>query len=92
MSALAPGGTRKTVTAGAIAVAIASTAHAVLAARGEWITNDKKLIDNAGLRHADAALEGLTADPRCLGGAVDTAERLITKAVAPFAAQGIRQG
>ena len=73
-----------TDTCGAIAVALASTAHAVLAARGEWITNDKQLIDRAGLRHADAALAGLRADPGTLASAIDTAERLIAEAVAPF--------
>jgi hypothetical protein len=71
-------------TSGAIAVALGCAAHAVLAARGEWITNDKQLIDRAGLRHADIALAGLTADPGALGRAVDTAEALIAASVAPF--------
>jgi predicted nucleotidyltransferase len=71
-------------TAGAIAGALARAAHAVLAARGEWITNDKLLIDRAGLRHADAALTGLTADPAGLARAVTAAEAVIAEAVAPF--------
>jgi hypothetical protein len=71
-------------TAGAVAVAIASTAHAVLAARGEWITNDKQLIDKAGLRHADTVLAGLRADPTILDRAVSAAYGVITEAVAPF--------
>lgn len=71
-------------TAGAIAAALARAAHAVLAARGEWITNDKQLIDRAGLRPADAALAGLTADADSLARAVGLAETLIARAVAPF--------
>ncbi|HEX4833214.1 MAG TPA: nucleotidyltransferase domain-containing protein [Trebonia sp.] len=69
-------------TGGAIAVALACAAHAVLAARGEWITNDKHLIDRAGLRPADAALAGLTADPASLARAIDRAEAFINAAVA----------
>lgn len=38
---------------GLAAQAVAATAHAVLAARGEWITNDKRLLINAGLDHLD---------------------------------------
>jgi hypothetical protein len=71
-------------TCGAIAVSLARTAHAVLAARGEWITNDKLLIDKAGLRHADMALAGLSADPQVLARAIATAERLVAEAVEPF--------
>jgi hypothetical protein len=71
-------------TSGAIAVALACAAHAVLAARGEWITNDKQLIDRAGLRHADAALTGLSGDPVALAHAVDAAEALIASSVTPF--------
>lgn len=71
-------------TSGAIAVALASTAHAVLAARGEWVTNDKLLIDRAGLRPADAALAGLSAAPTALTAAIDTTQGLIAEAVAPF--------
>jgi hypothetical protein len=71
-------------TSGAIAVGLAYAAHAVLAARGEWITNEKRLIDRAGLRHADVALTGLARDPQSLVPAVDAAGELIAAAVAPF--------
>lgn len=71
-------------TCGAIAVSLARAAHAVLAARGEWITNDKQLIDRAGLRHADTALARLSPDPGTLATAIGTAGRLIAEAVAPF--------
>jgi len=72
-----------TQTAGAIAAGVACAAHGVLAARGEWITNEKRLIDRAGLRPADAVLTGLRAAPESLVDAVDEARALIT-AVAPF--------
>jgi len=64
-------------TAGLIATAGAQAAHAVLAGRGEWITNEKTLLDRAGLRPVDAVVSGLTADPQQLTGAVDAAERLL---------------
>src|SRR5690242_8471380 len=37
-------------TAGAIATAACQAAHAVLAARGQWVTNEKTLVERAGLR------------------------------------------
>jgi hypothetical protein len=71
-----------TDTAGAVAVAIAAAAHAVLAARGEWITNDKQLIDRAGLRPADAVVTGLSAEPTVLDRAVGAAGDVIAQAAA----------
>jgi len=70
-------------TAGAIGVAACQAAHAVLAARGEWITNDKTLLDRAGLRGMDEILAGLTAEPESLAGAV-------ARATARVSAPGIR--
>lgn len=64
-------------TAGAIALALTQGAHAALAARGEWITNEKALLDRAGFRHGDELLAGLTADPHSLLAAVDAAGDLI---------------
>jgi predicted nucleotidyltransferase len=63
-------------TAGLIATAAAQAAHAVLAGRGEWVTNEKTLLDRAGLRSVDAVLSGLVADPDQLATAVGAAERL----------------
>jgi predicted nucleotidyltransferase len=63
--------------AGAIALAFAQGAHAALAARGEWITNEKALLDRAGLRRGDEVLAGLSAEPRSLVAAVDAARDLI---------------
>ncbi|MEU2285076.1 nucleotidyltransferase domain-containing protein [Streptomyces sp. NPDC013178] len=51
-AAHAPHG-RRTETAGALAVAATQTGHAVLAARGEWVTNEKRLLERAGLREVD---------------------------------------
>jgi hypothetical protein len=83
-TAYAAGG-QVTQTAGALAAAVACTAHGVLAARGQWITNEKRLIDRAGLRHADAVLTGLRAVPESLIQALDEAAALIAAAVAPYA-------
>jgi predicted nucleotidyltransferase len=65
-----------TETAGFIATAAAQAAHGVLAERGEWVTNEKTLLDRAGLRSVDAVLSGLAADPEQLTSAVNAAEAL----------------
>ncbi|MGY3201022.1 nucleotidyltransferase domain-containing protein [Streptomyces sp. TE5632] len=70
-----------TQVAGAVAVAATHTAHAVMAARGEWVTNEKGLIHRAGLTEVDALLEGLTASPDDLVRAVTAAEALFRRAV-----------
>ncbi len=49
----------------------------MLAGRGEWVTNEKTLIDRAGLRGVDRVLTGLTASPAALRSAVDQAEALL---------------
>ena len=70
-----------TETAGSIAVAGAQAAHGVLAARGEWVTNEKRLLDRAGLRNLDAITAGLTPGAESLTVAVDaTADLLATAA------------
>ncbi|OLZ68100.1 DNA polymerase subunit beta [Streptomyces sp. IMTB 2501] len=68
---------RLTETAGAIATAAAQAAHAVLAARGEWVTNEKRLLERAGLRGIDAVVGGLRAEPGALLRAVTDAERIV---------------
>ncbi|MFJ3333631.1 nucleotidyltransferase family protein [Streptomyces sp. NPDC086766] len=70
-----------TQVAGAIALAATQTAHAVLAARGEWTTNDKGLLVRAGLREVDGLLGTLTADPAALTRAVTDAGALLGRAV-----------
>lgn len=68
-------------TAGAVAQATCQAAHAVLAARGEWVTNEKRLLTRAGLREVDDVLTGLTTDPEVLTAAVDEVRALCATAV-----------
>ncbi|MEV1007127.1 nucleotidyltransferase domain-containing protein [Streptomyces sp. NPDC049881] len=79
-AAHAPRG-RLTDCAGAIATAACQTAHAVLAARGEWVTNEKTLLERTGLRGVDAVLTGLTPDADTLRHALDRADTLLAGAV-----------
>ena len=65
-----------TQVAGAIAVAATCTAHAVTAARGEWVTNEKGLLHRAGLRHVDDIIAGMRATPESLTAAVTDTEAL----------------
>ncbi|MGW1872573.1 hypothetical protein [Streptomyces sp. NPDC001975] len=51
-----------TEVAGAVATATLQTGHAVLAARGEWVTNEKRLLKWTGLRGVDDILGGLRAE------------------------------
>jgi hypothetical protein len=70
-----------TDTAGAIATAACQAAHAVLAARGEWVTNEKALLDRAGLREVDTFLTALTPAPDHLLATVDAATAFLATAV-----------
>jgi len=70
-----------TGTAGAIATAATQAAHAVLAARATWVTNEKRLLDDAGLRHIDDILAGLDTEPATLMAAVDASHQTLEKAV-----------
>lgn len=74
---------RLTETAGALATAATQAAHAVLAARGEWVTNEKRLLERAGLREFDALTAGLRATPDALVAAVTRAEEIVAGATAP---------
>ncbi|KAA2266540.1 nucleotidyltransferase domain-containing protein [Solihabitans fulvus] len=69
-----------TEVAGAVATAAMQTAHAVLAARGEWVTNEKRLLQRAGLRGTDAIVAALRPDPATLSRAVAEAEQLFEAA------------
>ncbi|NEY35056.1 nucleotidyltransferase domain-containing protein [Streptomyces sp. PRKS01-65] len=70
-----------TQVAGAIALAATQTAHAVLAGRGEWVTNEKGMVERAGLGETDALLGGLRPDPEALGRAITEAAALFGQAV-----------
>ncbi|MER6269886.1 nucleotidyltransferase domain-containing protein [Streptomyces sp900105755] len=67
---------RLTEVAGAVATAALQAGHAVLAARGEWVTNEKRLLERAGLREVDDILGGLRAESGELFRAVAEAELL----------------
>ncbi|MGW0335104.1 nucleotidyltransferase domain-containing protein [Streptomyces sp. NPDC003011] len=72
----APAG-RLTEVAGALATAAMQAGHGVLAARGEWVTNEKRLLERAGLRGVDGILGRLRPERDMLAGAVADAERLL---------------
>ncbi|MEV5508023.1 nucleotidyltransferase domain-containing protein [Streptomyces orinoci] len=72
---------RVTELAGAVATAALQTAHAVLAARGEWVTNEKGLLSRAGLRGVDGVLGELRPEPEVLVRAVAEAEGLFAAAL-----------
>ncbi|MFG2355762.1 nucleotidyltransferase domain-containing protein [Streptomyces sp. NPDC048521] len=72
---------RLTETAGALATATTQAAHAVLAARGEWVTNEKRLLERAGLRGMDTVTGALRAAPEALVAAVREAEEIIARAL-----------
>ncbi|WP_378731355.1 nucleotidyltransferase domain-containing protein [Nocardia brasiliensis] len=72
-----------TEVAGSLAIAAMQTAHAVLAARGEWTTNEKRLLHRAGLRGIDTIVAGLCPDPKSLQHAVIEAEALLETAPLP---------
>lgn len=72
---------RLTETAGSVATAAAQAAHGVLAARGEWVTNEKRLLERAGLRRIDAVVGALRAQPEALVAAVTEAEEIVAGAL-----------
>jgi predicted nucleotidyltransferase len=57
--------------AGLVAQAACQAAHAVLAARGEWITNEKTLLTRAGLRQVDELVAAARPDAGALRDLVD---------------------
>ncbi|MFD4482079.1 nucleotidyltransferase domain-containing protein [Streptomyces sp. NPDC058471] len=70
-----------TEVAGAIAVAAMQAGHAVLAARGEWVTNEKRLLERAGLRGIDGILAGMGRSPEALEAALAEAQLFLLAAV-----------
>jgi predicted nucleotidyltransferase len=57
--------------AGLVAQGACQAAHAVLAARGEWITNEKTLLTRAGLRQVDEFVAAAQPDEGALRDLVD---------------------
>lgn len=76
----APAG-RLTEVAGALATAALQTGHAVLAARGEWVTNEKRLLERAGLRGIDEIVRGGVGEPEGLVRMLGRAEVVLDAAV-----------
>ncbi|KOG32089.1 nucleotidyltransferase domain-containing protein [Streptomyces resistomycificus] len=69
---------RLTEVAGAIATAAVQAGHGVLAARGEWVTNEKRLLERAGLRSVDGVIAGLgDGDTHALATALDQVRQLV---------------
>jgi hypothetical protein len=67
--------------AGLIAQAASQAAHAVLAASGEWVTNDKTLLTQAGLCQVDEFLAIAKPDPGLLREAAERSRALCAEAV-----------
>ncbi|MFD6160700.1 nucleotidyltransferase domain-containing protein [Nocardia sp. NPDC060256] len=67
--------------AATVVIAAMQTAHALLAARGEWTTNEKRLLQQAGLRDIDAIVAGLDSNPKSLAQAIIEAEALLDGAM-----------
>lgn len=78
-TAYAPRGQAAEV-AGTLVTAAMYTGHAVLAGRGEWITNEKRLLDRAGLRGLDAIVAALRPEPESLAEGIADAEALFGSA------------
>jgi hypothetical protein len=64
-----------------IAQAASYTAHAVLAARGQWVTNDKTLLTGAGLREIDELIAAAGVGRESLLDAVDGSLELCSRAM-----------
>jgi predicted nucleotidyltransferase len=71
--------------AGAAARACCETAHAILAARGEWVTNEKRLLERAGLRDLDSLVPAMAPDPTALTAAIDQIAATLHDAAAAVA-------
>lgn len=74
--------------AGLIVQAAAFAAHAVCAAEGVWCTNEKTLVERAGLRDIDRIVVGLRPDPDALARSVEETRALCRERLARPAARG----
>lgn len=80
---------RLTQCAGLVAQATSQAAHAVLAARGEWITNEKQLLTRAGLRQVDGLLAAAGPDTAGLRDLVDSSRSLCSDALRAAVSGGL---
>jgi predicted nucleotidyltransferase len=74
--------------AGLVAQAASQSAHAVLAARGQWVTNEKTLLARAGLSQVDEFIAMTGPEPAGLSGVVDRCQELCLDAVRQAADRG----
>ncbi len=74
---------------GLVVQAASCSAHAVLAERGEWITNEKLLLARAGLAGLDRIFGGATPDPIALQRVVDESRDLCAR-ISGESAPGLR--
>lgn len=70
----------RTEVVGAVACAALQAGHAVLAARGEWVTNEKRLLERAGLRAVDEVLAGDSGLVELIDAARELMESAVTAA------------
>jgi len=71
---------RLTQCTGLLAQAATQSAHAILAARGEWVTNEKTLLTRAGLREIDKIIAQAQQDPDSLRATVERSHTLCSAA------------
>jgi len=74
--------------AGLVAQATTHAAHAVLAARATWVTNDKTLLTSAGLRDVDEYIAQAGPEPDALGVMVDRSRALCSQTLDATRAAG----
>jgi predicted nucleotidyltransferase len=67
---------RTTQCAGLLAVAACEFAHAILASRGEWVANEKSLLERAGLGHVDRVITTIGTERESLDAAVTAVSKL----------------
>ena len=75
---------RLTQCVGLLAQTATQAAHAILAARGEWVTNEKTLLTQANLREIDHILADTHPEPHHLTNTVDTTRDLRRAGKDPF--------
>jgi hypothetical protein len=80
---------RSTLAIGLAAQAATCAAHAIVAARGQWVTNEKRLLPAAGLADVDTLITEVPRDP---DGAVTMIDRIRRRCVDELAAAGVPVG
>jgi hypothetical protein len=72
---------RLALCAGLVGRAASQAGHAVLAARGQWVTNEKTLLTRAGLRQVDEFIAMAAPDPGVMREVVERSRALCADAV-----------